>query len=436
VKKTTIALLLTLSITLLIGCFNNPTSDNSGSTTQTPSDTIDSISTDGDTSSPIEISTPQITLDAFSYALDSDNGGFGKQVFECDNDELIVFGLVRSEEVNYSSLWILRLNQFGDTLWTKRYPYFYLSEKGKAVDKCDDGGFIVTGRTVAHVESVSELALMKLDNEGNQIWLNQYKGAQAAGRSVVEDKDGNFIITGYYKSDPSTTRDIRTTKVTSSGELIWVRDFIKTGYNVDEGHEVIVTENNDYAVFGFTDFGDDNGLWFAIYNPDGDTLLMRSDYCSNGLEILFPYSVIQSHDGCFYITGTRPSYDKIFLIKIDMKGDIVWEVEYGSGDRYVGNSIIESSNGDILVTGWRNVELVGISKQLTLMKFSSDGNFQDELTIGKYGEELMGYSVIESESGGYIITGEVELNNSRLDQMFLIKTTEDFKTVPIVDLTN
>ena len=158
-------------------------------------------------------------------------------------------------------------------------------------------------------------------------------------------------------------------------------------------------------------------------------LLLPTFVFSQGWEKIFENgvgkSVQQTTDGGYIITGTyinyKPDIVDVYLIKTNENGDTLWTKTYGGNDSDRGCSVQQTTDGGYIITG--NSRLKDTKSDVYLIKTNEDG---DTLWTKTYGglDRDYGYSVQQTTDGAYIITGMFISNNTGSD-VYLIKTNQD-----------
>jgi len=119
-------------------------------------------------------------------------------------------------------------------------------------------------------------------------------------------------------------------------------------------------------------------------------------------------SVIETYDNCFVIAGVTTNYmnttydQQVYLLKVDEHGNLLWERNYGSPFADCGYCVIETSDGGLVVTGYKDSS--GSGKQLYLMKTDSCGNLLWEREF-KFTTEDIGYCLVEATNCDLIVVG-------------------------------
>jgi len=189
-----------------------------------------------------------------------------------------------------------------------------------------------------------------------------------------------------------------------------------TGYSVDQ------TSDGGYIVTGFVDWaGADETMNLYLIRTDtlGDTLWTRT-YGSDSVQFE-GHSVHQTDDGGYFVVGYMEpgphGYGDIPVWKFGPDGDLEWEKIFGSGVHEWGCEGLQTTDGGYIIVG--NSATSGLGNQAYLIKTNSSGDSLWSRLLGfPYGAG--GYSVQQTQDGGYIIAGPAGLDF--LHGLLLIKT--------------
>jgi hypothetical protein len=135
-------------------------------------------------------------------------------------------------------------------------------------------------------------------------------------------------------------------------------------------------------------------------------------------------SVKQTSDGGFIITGETSSYDTdgsdVWLIKTDSRGNKEWDRTFDKSDTDGGFSVDQTDDGGFIIAGY-TFSHDALNADLWLIKTDSRGNKEWERTFGcPYWDS--GNSIQQTSDGGFIITGETLYCGADFHDVWLIKT--------------
>jgi len=98
------------------------------------------------------------------------------------------------------NIWIVKTDPVGDHIFTKSYGGSD-EEWGYDIKRTDDGNFIVTGSSRSNSSGLSQLWLLKIDELGDTLWTKLFTSVNGStGYSVIQAKDNGFAVTGVAAS--------------------------------------------------------------------------------------------------------------------------------------------------------------------------------------------------------------------------------------------
>lgn len=139
------------------------------------------------------------------------------------------------------------------------------------------------------------------------------------------------------------------------------------------------------------------------------------------------YFVQKTRDGGFIVTGSTKSYsmgeELLWLLKTDSNGNLSWERTFGGFVSSAGDggwSVNETDDGGYIVTGYTQ-SLGNGRKDLWLLKTDGEGKKVWDRTFGGRDDDV-GMSVLQSRDGGYIAAGRTASFARGGDDIWLLKT--------------
>lgn len=112
----------------------------------------------------------------------------------------IMIGYTESFGATYGDYYLVRTDKDGDTLWTRHYGGDY-TEWGYSVQQVDDSSYVLVGWTDSYVSSGSGIYFMKVNAFGDILWTQIYGGdSNDAAFDMKITSDSGYIIVGSTRS--------------------------------------------------------------------------------------------------------------------------------------------------------------------------------------------------------------------------------------------
>jgi len=202
-------------------------------------------------------------------------------------------------------IWLLRINDLGDTVWTKTFG-------GDGVDLCydiksiADNGYILVGQIDTYSSNAKDVYLIKFDNSCDTVWTKTYGSeGDESGMSIICLDDQGFLITGCTNSDPGGLDDLYIIRVNGDGDSLYSKI-----YGGDEGEgasSILPINNNTFLISGVTSSYGLGGydLYFLVINDNGDTI---STATFGGAGWDYAYDAIKANNQSFITCGFSSSF--------------------------------------------------------------------------------------------------------------------------------
>ena len=321
----------------------------------------------------------------------------------------------------------------GDKIeWSKTFGGLN-SSAGYSVQLTEDGGYIIAGTTYSYGAGKSDTWLIKTDSEGNEEWSKTFgESSWDAGCSVQQTKNGGYIIVGYMtNSYGAGENDVWLIKTDSKGNEEWNKTF--GGAYIDWGESVQHTNDDGYVITGSTkSYGaGEEDVWLIKTDSKGNEKWNKT---FGGLDWDEGRSVQQTNDGGYILVGVTWSYGAggrdVWLIKTDSEGNEEWNETFGGDSADMGWSVQQTEDGGYIIVGEGNylsieMEVYFVVKDVWLIKADSKGNEEWDMTLGKRFVDDIGHYVQPTDDGGYIIVGST---GSYDEDVLLIKIGPVFPT--------
>lgn len=323
-------------------------------------------------------------------------------------------------------------------------------EVGRCIQPTKDGGYIVVGNSGSKDGDVGKNAgdedcwVLKLNNVGDTLWSKVLGGTKLDfAMSVEQTPDNGYLVAmqsssnnGDFSSN-SGRYDLWMLKLDEDGTIIWKKRFGGSGDDVPR--DILITNDNNYLIAGSS--SSQNGgvwgnhgssdFWLLKLNQQGDTLWSRT-YGGTGSDQAF--SIQKTNDNGYLMVGQTDSKNgdvhgnhggiDYWVIKLNFNGDTIWTKAFGGKDNDCGQTILQTKDGGIIVGGSsqsNNGDVSGhhgdsTKADIWIVKLNNSGVIQWQKSIGGTNNEalygsLLAFSMIENAEGGYTVASFTASND-------------------------
>ena len=293
-------------------------------------------------------------------------------------------------------------------------------ESGSDVIRTSGGDYVVVGTSDSWEwpmpDNMQDILIVKLDGtSGNILWNKKIHLRNFdRGTSIVEDNDGNYVITGFTSSNDETKSDVFFGKVDPQGNVL-AKKAINISKKYDGGYSISKTADGGFIIGGEAGHHHNEDFMILKVDQNGNKKCSKkfSDHEDNSA-----YDAIEASDGNFYLVGSKRivnKYEDITIIKTNSKCKKIWEKNYGGDRDDIGEGIIEAKNNTFVVVA--GTFSYGKGGDVMLMKINSDGiviwqkNYGgDKLDkLREYdGNSVSGRHLTKTPNGGYLVSGYSE----------------------------
>jgi hypothetical protein len=308
---------------------------------------------------------------------------FGKFIMEANDSGYLIAALAGNlSGLPKAHIWLIRINSFGDTLWTKNISKNYYDNITSIYRENKDGYIILANSSFPSPQGY-DLWLIKIDNDGDTLWSKTYggDGAEFAG-AAIQTKDNGYLITGSTFVNDTAEGDVWIIKTDSFGETLWSR--IYGGKQKEGGRQIQMLKDGGYIIGCryYSPYEGNSDILLMKIDDDGDTLWNK---VYGGTEDDWIMSMLATKDGgCIGVGYTKSNNDRdtnVWVIKINESGDTLWTKEIGGKKGDIGRSIQETSDGGYIICGTtksfdgkqEDIYIIRLDKESTDIKKKNDG---------------------------------------------------------------
>jgi len=253
---------------------------------------------------------------------------------------------------------LVRYDEWGDTLWTMKYPS-PVSAAGNQCKTTSDGGFVLVGSTI-DFDPLVDVIVIRTDSLGNELWRKYYGGNNSDfGISIITTPDNGFLI-GSESNSFGGDYDSYVIKTDSLGTVEWTKIL---GGNLDEtGPQLAVDYAGNYIVGSnytyLQPFGPGQGdpsskLAVAKLDPNGNLLWQRT-YGATKLQTAVRAIRVEDDNSISCSGGTTvANYSLATLLQLTPNGDSIRMRTYRLGLNQVNysNAMDSAADGGYIMAG-------------------------------------------------------------------------------------
>ncbi|MDH5296446.1 MAG: gliding motility-associated C-terminal domain-containing protein [Nitrospirota bacterium] len=280
-------------------------------------------------------------------------------------------GILRPVKICLVLLLVLPVRGYSQDTFQKVYQ-FPSPDGGQFYDgiTTSDGGYAAAG--LGSNGSGQELMVTRLNCVGQVLWVHNFGATSSINNistRIVEADNGDLVVAGTIGNWGSNTQDILVVRMTTDGTIVWKKKYGGNKNDICRG--IVPTSDGGFAITGGT----------ASYGSDA---------------------------------GSNSYYD-VFIIKLDLDGNVIWSNTYGNPSAVDdGNAIDQDpTDGSLVVTGRYIVN--GTFYTYVLKADGSNGDVTWFRAYGKDNNGNFGYGILAASDGSYVITGST--TNYRVDYL-------------------
>jgi hypothetical protein len=283
-------------------------------------------------------------------------------------------GIIETRNIGKNDGFLTKIDSSGNIIWSRQFGTPEEEDiQWCAIDK--SGNVYITGSTTGDLSCKNsgkeDIFIVKYNSEGQILWSKQFgtSGSDVA-KGIYADNKGNIYVTGFTEGKLGQNSygktDCFIMKLDNNGNLLFINQF---GTPEDDySYSVTGGPGSDILVCGST-WGDLAGKnkgfidGFTGQFTDKGELVKYNQFGSEGFDIAL--ILLMDNEKNIYVGGTTSGNfggtqigeGDCFLIKLSEQGDILWNNQFGTknNDGIRGIDINSDISDNILVSGVMNL---------------------------------------------------------------------------------
>jgi Tol biopolymer transport system component len=325
-------------------------------------------------------------------------------------------------------VYLVKTDAVGEIQWAEAYGGDDF-DRGKAVVETDDGGFVILGESASFGAGDWDMFLLRVDRDGNELWSRTFGGpGKERGNAILRTSDGGYIFTGQTPSFGAGDEDLYLVSTDDQGNEVWSRTY--GGERDEEGYAIQETADGGFLILAEVSQGET-----VYFEENPDVMLLRTDAAGDELwsrvweeeDVEGGFVLLPTSDGHYLLAGisgpagNQTDIDFLF-IKIDADGNPIWNKPLGDEDAVdYGTDAIELPDGGYLLIGMFSD---GGRGAIPLIKTDTDGEIVWRRNLVEGRGNKAGMKILPAPDRGYLIVG-ITTEFGRGFEAILIKTDSE-----------
>jgi len=301
-------------------------------------------------------------------------------------------------------------------------------DSAKSVLALSDG-FLIVGETKMDRDRRTDMYVIRIDKNGNKLWSKAIGGKDDDfGAAAIATKNG-FIAVGTTESFGSDRSSIYAVSLDKSGNAKWQHAYFSSDESYYYGSGIVPTSKG-YRVAGWEDkpefFDAEVNGYVVDIDSEGERTRLRR-YGGKDDDKL--YDILKTDDGYLLVGESESLRDDegfdAYVVKVDEKGNVLWQKGYGWGYDEKANAVTAAKNGYIFVGLTESNR--DKREEAYVVKIDKSGKVVWQNTYGgRYDEEAFD---IVADDDGYVIVGKTETDTHGREDVYMFKIDEKGKVL-------
>ncbi|MBE9480207.1 MAG: T9SS type A sorting domain-containing protein [Bacteroidetes bacterium] len=298
---------------------------------------------------------------------------------------------------------------------------------------------------ITNYHGLGDIWIVNTDSSGNIVWERCFGGSSGdVPQKIKKANDNEYYIYGYTFSTDGDVQsgnngysDLWVVKINGQGDLLWEQTYGCTGY--DEPRDMILTPDGGFVMIDrigigggdVTNFYGSGDVWMCKCDSLGNIeweKTLGNQWLDSGVSMILNSEGnimmigATAHYGGIVDCNADDGYGDVWLVELNLSGEILWQRCYGGSyydlgydikeleDGYIFTAGSNSNDGDVTghhgpagnaPDGWPDIWVVNIDNQGSIIWQKSLGGTDSEYP--KY--------LTQTAEGGILVIGTTYSND-------------------------
>jgi hypothetical protein len=255
-----------------------------------------------------------------------------------------------------------------ECLGDEQGAYYY------SATRIQDGYFLTlgisSGEDASNYHGSADIWVLRTDSLHNVLWEKCYGGSDTdVPIKIVPITDSTFYIFGLTRSLDGDVQsgnngfsDVWVIKISGQGDILWEQTYGSPYYDI--ANDLVVTPDGGFVFIDrvdnpggdITQFYGAYDVWMCKCNAEGNIeweKTLGNEGLDNGFSLIINrrgyivmIGTVQYHGG-MVTCNPQGALGNVWLVELDLQGNIIWQESYGGSDYEGGMKIIEVNDGYI-----------------------------------------------------------------------------------------
>lgn len=344
------------------------------------------------------------------------------------NDKnLLIVGYTESEGNGKKDGYVIKMNQKGEIIWNVTFGGPDNDELFDAVE-LNDGNLAFCGYTESKGAGKKDFWVVISRNDGSFVWDNTYGGdSDEEGLRIFQSPDSMLVIGGYTKSFGGGNRDFYAIKINQNlpdktkGKIVWKKNM--GGNGADYPSNIVYNASDTtYNFVGTTNsYGEGSGdIWFVKLKDDRGQIKQKKTFGKKLNEFGGDIVILENND--MMILGSTSSesagLNDAWIMKVNWELDEYFIKSFGKAKEDKMFSMVQSGK-NVIACGSTNSEGEG-AYDMWLAKIDLNGNLVWETTLGDVKNDIP-VKIIKNEANEYFAVGSTNSKGGGKLDIWVVK---------------